>query len=212
MCAPLTWVDDLEFAAAAARDLDHHAAHGRAAGNQLRHDPLADFAQLGAVGVADREKQRDHHPEQRGFQRLPEAMAEHRHHEAAEEDQQRGVDGERGELVRLETPRRCPSSWRMTRTIRASPRPSRRSQNEAAAGHGRASAAVGRAAPRRSEPAVAGNSAMMRARAQSVSALHCAISLKLRPHPRHSPEPGSIVQILLQGVWMGMAFGGLPGK
>jgi hypothetical protein len=46
---------------------------------------------------------------------------------------------------------------------------------------------------------------MIRSRSLSESAPHCAISVSVRPHPRQSPDRGSIVQTLLQGEAIGIA-------
>ena len=55
-----------------------------------------------AVGVADREQQPDHHPEHRRLEGFRDPVAEQRQHRPADEDQQRDLVDQRGEVAGLE--------------------------------------------------------------------------------------------------------------
>ena len=51
--------------------------------------PLADAAQLDAIGVGEHQHEPDHDPEQRRFERLRQLFAEQHQHRAADEHHQR---------------------------------------------------------------------------------------------------------------------------
>src|SRR5579862_9992252 len=58
-----------------------------------------------------------------------------------------------------------------------------------------------------------GNSAITRLRSSTLIMVHCAISLTVRPQPRHRPERASSVQILTQGLSIIGALGvGIAGE
>ena len=71
----------------------------RTAGHQLGEHALARLAQVGPVGVADDEREREHHPHQCGGQGLGKAVAEQRQHHAADNDEQHDLVGERAEIL-----------------------------------------------------------------------------------------------------------------
>ncbi len=97
---PLICAADVEIARHGAGDLDGAAVRDDVAGNKLRLDALGDLAQLEPVGVADHQDEAEHDPEERGGERLGEALAaQQRQRGAAEKHQERDLVGERGEIL-----------------------------------------------------------------------------------------------------------------
>jgi len=90
--------DDREISAGAAREF-HRAPAGRGvARHQLGHDTVGNGAQLEAIGVSDRQQESDHDPDGGGFERLRESLAEESQSERADEEENHGLDDERGKV------------------------------------------------------------------------------------------------------------------
>ena len=90
---------DVEVAIEGAGYLHGAAAGDDVAGEELRHHPVGDVAQLEPVGVTDDQDQRQRDPDEHGDERLRETPAEHDQRRAAEKDQQRAPVDQRAEIA-----------------------------------------------------------------------------------------------------------------
>jgi len=81
------------------RELDRASARRSATGHELDQHPVADVVELEAVGVGEDQQERDHHPEQRGGERLGEILAEDRQHRAADQNDEADLVNEGGHVV-----------------------------------------------------------------------------------------------------------------
>ena len=133
-------------------------------------------------------------------------MAEHREHRAADEHEERDLDGKGGEILVGEA---C------DRTLVVAQHQHQERKRKAdqeypeqpAAGHRHPRAGTAAASGTASLARRSGSSAMTRLRSASLKALHRAISSSVRPQPRHSREAGSTMQTLMQGVSIAMTSG-----